>query len=139
MRRLLLGACMLGVMAGHGPALAQQGGYAGEYFGQGEGELTARLRRLAGDRYQVDLTTTDAGRCAGGVGGETVLSSDGRGVLRTENQEYDPNATTPWLRERHCTVTITIDGRRRMRIAEGDGCLGFHGAACGFTGDLQRR
>ncbi|MBR0641627.1 hypothetical protein [Plastoroseomonas hellenica] len=138
MRRLLLGACVLGVVSGHVPALAQQGGYAGEYIGQGEGELTARLRRLAGDRYQVDLTTTDAGRCAGGVGGEAVLSSDGRGVLRTENQAYDPNARTAWLRERYCTVSIGIDGRR-MRIAEGDGCLGFHGAACGFTGELQRR
>lgn len=138
MRRLLLAACLLGVMAGHGPALAQQGGYAGEYLGRGEGELTAQLRRLAGDRYQVDLTTTDAGRCAGGVGGEVVLSSDGQGVLRTENEAYDPNARTPWVRERYCTITIGISGRR-MRIAEGNGCLGFHGAACGFTGELQRR
>jgi hypothetical protein len=138
MRRLLLGACVLGVMAGHDPALAQQDGYAGGYVGQGEGELTARVRRLAGDRHQVDLTTTDAGRCAGGVGGEAMLPSNGRGVLRTENQAYDPNASTPWLRERYCTVAIGISGRR-MRIEEGDGCLGFHGAACGFTGELQRR
>ncbi|HEY4251821.1 MAG TPA: hypothetical protein VGM87_11490 [Roseomonas sp.] len=138
MHRILMGACLLAGLVLQVPALAQPPGFPGEYAGQGEGELSLRLHRLAGNRYRADITTTDAGRCAGGVDGEAEITPDGHGVLRTANEEYDPNASTPWLRERYCTITFRIEGRS-LRLEEGDGCLGFHGAACGFTGTLQRR
>jgi hypothetical protein len=112
----------------------------GSYFGSGEGDLTTVITPLQDDIYSVDLTTTtpmdgDMAGCAGAVSGGVNLSPMG-GKLVVANEDYDPaDADNPMFGNKYCEVSLDfVDGQ--LMIQEGDGCLSYHGAACGFTGEL---
>ncbi|MBR0653131.1 hypothetical protein GXW78_25975 [Roseomonas terrae] len=127
------------ILAGPLPALAQQPGWAGTYAATDGSALEATLRAPQGDRYPIEIGTGDGeGRCTGAVGGEVALGAAGSGALQVPNDSFDPQSRIPWLRERYCRIEIAISGPR-MTLREGLGCLGFHGAACGFSGSLERR
>lgn len=131
---------LLGLLAWASTAAAQPApaGFAGDYAGEGEGDLTARVDAPRAGLSRVELTTGSGGRCTGAVDGEVRFGPDGRGELSVANPDHDPQGASPWLRERHCRIAIAIEGAA-MTLSEGGGCLSFHGAACAFSGSLQRR
>lgn len=111
----------------------------GHYSGQGEGELTVDLSHIENDRYAISINTVtpmenDIPGCGGGVEGEVLLSEQG-GNFFVENQYYDPDGG-PLAAERYCEVGLKLDGQGGLEIEEQSGCIGYHGAACGFTGTL---
>jgi hypothetical protein len=113
----------------------------GLYSGQGEGELTVDITHIEGDRYGVAINTLvpmvdDMPGCAGDVSGEAVLTGEG-GTLQAANEFYDPNGDTPSAKAKFCEVDLTFDGAGKLVIDERDGCISYHGAACGFSGELM--
>ena len=38
--------------------------------------------------------------------------------------------------ERYCEIGSTFIEGRKLLLEEGSGCIGYHGAACGFSGEL---
>ena len=113
----------------------------GLYSGQGEGELTVDITHVEGDRYGVAINTLvpmvdDMPGCAGDVSGEATLTDQG-GTLQAENEFYDPHGDTPSAKAEFCEVALSFDGEGKLVIEEQDGCLSYHGAACGFTGELS--
>ena len=133
---LVLGLCLPAV-----PALAQGViDIEGLYSGQGEGDLTVDITHIEGDRYGVAINTLvpmvdDMPGCAGDVSGEAKLTEAG-GMLQAANEFYDPNGETPSAKAQFCEVALTFDGQGKLMTEERDGCLSYHGAACGFTGEL---
>jgi len=121
------------------PALAQEvNTIEGFYSGSGEGELSMDLTHLDEDRYAIDIGTlvpmeNDMPGCAGGISGEVLLTKRG-GNFFVENEDYDPNVTL--LSHRQCEIAISFDGKGGVTLEEKEGCLSFHGAACGFSGTL---
>lgn len=122
------------------PALAQDVNVIeGHYSGEGEGDLTVDLTHIENDRYAISINTTtpmenDIPGCGGGIEGEVLLSEEG-GNFFVENEDYDPEGG-PLAAERTCEVGLTFDGQGGLEIEERDGCISYHGAACGFTGSL---
>lgn len=123
------------------PVLAQPvNGIEGLYTGLGEGELTVDISHIEADRYDVSINTLvpmvdDMPGCAGDISGEVTLTEQG-GLLQAANEFYDPNGDTPSAKARFCEVALTFDGEGNLVIEERDGCISYHGAACGFTGEL---
>ena len=118
------------------PAHAQQG----TYTGSGEGELSAKIKLIQDDRYAISLETVvpmenDMPGCAGGVEGEALLDQTG-GNLFVENEDYEPGSDSPMFGEQYCEVKLNFDDEGFLNIEEQSGCLSYHGAACGFTGQL---
>jgi hypothetical protein len=72
--------------------------------------------------------------CAGGIDGEVLLSKKG-GNFFVENESYDPKDESP-LNQRYCEIGIIFDGQGGVTLEERDGCLEYHGASCGFSGNL---
>ncbi len=109
----------------------------GSYFGSGEGDLTAVITQLQDEIYAVDLTTTspDGAGCAGAIGGGVNMSQMG-GKLVVPNEDYDPaDPDNPMFGQQYCEISLSFkDGQ--LVTEEGDGCLSYHGAACGFSGEL---
>jgi hypothetical protein len=124
------------------PALAQAvNGLEGLYTGQGEGELTVDISHIEADRYNVSINTLvpmvdDMPGCAGDIEGEATLTEQG-GLLQSANEFYDPNGNTPSAKAEFCEVSLTFDGAGNLVLDERDGCISYHGAACGFTGALS--
>jgi len=122
------------------PALAQDvDPIKGHYSGHGEGELTVDLSNIEDDRYAISINTVtpmenDIPGCGGGIEGEVLLSQQG-GNFFVENEYYDP-AGGPLAAERYCEIGLEFDGQGGLKIEERNGCVGYHGAACGFTGTL---
>lgn len=123
------------------PAHAQDpAGVEGFWTGRGEGDLTVDLKHLQDDIYKISVGTTvamegDAPGCGGGVDGEVKLDKTG-GNFFVENESYDPNSTAPGLRERYCEIGLTFAEGRKLLLEERSGCIRYHGAACGFSGEL---
>lgn len=118
------------------PAHAQEG----SYVGSGEGELSAKIKHVENDVFSVSLETivpmdNDMGGCAGGVEGEAILDETG-GTLFVENEDYEEGSDSPMLGEQYCEVTLSFDDDGFLNIEEQSGCLTYHGAACGFSGQL---
>ena len=113
----------------------------GLYTGQGEGDLTVDLTHIEDDRYAISFNTLvpmdqDRPGCAGGVDGEVLLSKKG-GNFFAENEMYDPEGDLPIDLARYCEISLVFDGKGNLVIEEKDGCVGYHGAACGFSGELS--
>lgn len=139
MRRTALLAATLALVSG--PVLAQDLiGVEGYYMGHGEGELTAEITHIENDRYAISINTlvpmeNDIPGCGGGIDGEVLLESSG-GNFFAENEFYDPEGDTPSSQARYCEIGLSFDGQGELKIEERDGCISYHGAACGFTGTL---
>lgn len=126
------------------PSLAQDssgplGDHAGQYYGSGEGELSAKLTHVDGDIYRVGLQTVtpisdQGGGCAGGIDGEMIMTKKG-GNLFVENEDYDPELGDNPVNARVCEIGLHfVDGF--LMLEERGGCMSYHGAACSFTGEL---
>ncbi|MET3896170.1 hypothetical protein ABIB57_000094 [Devosia sp. UYZn731] len=118
------------------PACAQEGNYTGS----GEGELSAKIKHIDNDVFAISLDTivpmeSDMPGCAGSVEGEAILDETG-GNLFVENEDYEPGSDSPMLGEQYCEVKLSFDEDGFLNIEEQTGCLTYHGAACGFTGQL---
>lgn len=120
------------------PALAQE--HQGHWFGDGEGQITLDLTHIQNDIYAISINTlvpiTDVGGCAGGVDGEVILSSEG-GNFFVENEGYDPQEDESGLNRRYCEIALTFNEDGTLTTEEKGGCLYYHGAACGFSGNLE--
>ena len=131
MLRLLSAAVLFAAMGTI--AFAQEGSYSGS----GEGELTAVIHAPGADGFtEVDLSTVTPiedgmGGCSGEVTGTVDMQPAG-GTFYASNEDYDP---ADEFSDEYCEVAMTFkDGK--LVIEEGTGCLQYHGAACGFTGEL---
>ena len=137
-RTALLAAALFGTAI---PAFAQDAeNYQGVYYGSGEGDLTLELNHIEADRYGIAIDTVvpmedDMPGCAGGIEGE-VLLSEGGGNFFVENEMYDPESDSPMFSERYCEIGISFDGEGNVVLEERNGCLEYHGASCGFSGNL---
>jgi hypothetical protein len=122
------------------PAIAQDvNEIEGLYTGSGEGDLTLDLTHIENDRYSISINTVvpiqeEFMGCAGGIDGEVLLSAEG-GNFFVENESYDPKDASP-LNQRYCEIGIIFDGQGGVTLEERDGCLEYHGASCGFSGNL---
>ncbi|UPA27882.1 hypothetical protein [Shinella oryzae] len=115
-------------------------GVEGLWSGQGEGDLTVDLTHVQDDIYKISIGTTvpmdgDVPGCGGGIAGEVKLDKTG-GNFFVENESYDPDSTSPGLSERYCEIGLTFTEGRKLVLEERNGCIGYHGAACGFSGEL---
>ena len=113
----------------------------GFYSGQGEGELTVDIAHIENDRYAISINTVvpmenDMPGCGGSIDGEVLLGKKG-GNFFVENEFYDPDGDTPSSQARYCEIGLAFDGSGGLVIDERDGCISYHGAACGFTGELS--
>ena len=143
MRLLIASAAAVMLLAA--PSFAQDGGpigeSAGSYVGSGEGNLSAEITHIQDDIYAVSIQTivpmeNNIPGCGGGIAGETILSETG-GNFFVENEEYDPKAEpNPITGERYCEIAITFDENGILILEEKDGCMYYHGASCGFSGQL---
>lgn len=112
----------------------------GLWTGSGEGELTVDLSHIDGEIYGISIETVvpienDMPGCAGGIDGEVILTKKG-GNFFVENADYDPDSPSP-VNAPICEIGMAFDGQGGLTIEERDGCLSYHGASCGFTGELM--
>lgn len=139
-RAILLLPVLTGTAA---PSLAQdpsgeQGVRVGQYYGYGEGDLTASLTHVQGDIYRVELPTVSpisdqGGGCAGSIDSEVIISKKG-GYFFAENSDYDAALGDNPVNARLCEIGLRfVDG---ILVEERGGCMLYHGAACSFTGEL---
>jgi hypothetical protein len=100
----------------------------GLYQGTGEGALSMTLINLEGDTFAALVTTAVADRCAGRLSGIGKLEGE---AMVVENVESRDDAV--------CRLTISFaNNGKRAKIASAGQCTFFHGAACGFRGNLQQ-
>lgn len=138
LRTALLAAAL--VLAA-GPVLAQDfNPLEGLYEGEGEGQLSVDLTHIEADRYAISITTlapmqNDLPGCGGGIAGEVLLSEAG-GNFFVENEDYDGKADNSPINQRYCEIGLSFDGNGNLELEERNGCLYYHGAACGFSGTL---
>lgn len=145
MIRLPVLAATLALLAA--PAFAQDsagplGDRVGEYVGSGEGELSAKITHIENDIYAISIGTVVAmdekdniPGCGGGIDGEMIMTETG-GNFFVENEDYEANSTSPLTSERYCEIGVTFDEDGFLNLEERSGCIAYHGAACGFTGQL---
>lgn len=114
--------------------------FGGVYYGSGEGDLTLDLTHIEDDRYGISIDTVvpmenDMPGCAGGIEGEVLLSKKG-GNFFVENEMFDPESDSPMFSQQYCEIGISFDGEGGVVLEERDGCIEYHGASCGFSGNL---
>jgi hypothetical protein len=100
---------------------------AGSYAGSGEGgQVTMVIEPKGQDgKFPVQLSTkVTEGGCGGGASGWATYAGTQLSIVA----EADGN---------RCHVQGTV-GAKGIELEEGDGCLRFHGAACGFSASLIR-
>ncbi|NMA96523.1 MAG: hypothetical protein GX970_00175 [Phyllobacteriaceae bacterium] len=136
MKRILLPASVLLFAAL--PIAAQE--HQGRYSGEGEGQLEVDLTHIEDDRYAISISTVmpiseQGGGCAGGIDGEVLLSKKG-GNFFVENEDFDPALPASGYNQRMCEISLKFSKDGTLEIEEREGCLYYHGAACGFTGTL---
>ena len=140
MRHTALLATTLALLSS--PVLAQDPiGVEGLYMGHGEGELTTEITHIENDRYAISINTVvpmenDIPGCGVGLEVDVLLDKKG-GNFFVENEFYDPEGDTPSSQARYCEIGLSFDGKGELAIEERDGCISYHGAACGFTGTLS--
>lgn len=112
---------------------------AGHWVGEGEGELEAKITHIEDERYAVSLSTlvpiSDMGGCGGGIDGEALFSKKG-GNFFVENEDYDPELPEGYLNTRYCEIAFSFTKDGKLTTEEVGGCGYYHGAACGFSGEL---
>jgi hypothetical protein len=113
------------------PQAAQaKAGFSGRYASHGESDVTADIGQPnAAGAYQVKVTTTGqasgGGSCGGAVEGVAAATSTALKMdVVSEGQA--------------CSVLLSINPDGTLKIAEDQGCMYFHGAACGFSDTLTR-
>ncbi len=137
-RTALLAFALIGTTL---PVVAQDApDFSGTYLGSGEGDLTLELNHIENDAYGISIETVvpmenDMPGCGGGIEGEVLLSETG-GNFFVENEMYDPESDSPLDRHRYCEIGITFNEDGTVNLEERDGCLYYHGASCGFSGNL---
>jgi hypothetical protein len=99
----------------------------GRYTGRGEGTLSAVVKHAPASTSAYDIVLrTRARTCTGEVSGRAILTGSGL-VLKAKT-------------DRPIGCTIRVEPRRNtLKVSEVEGCLYFHGVACGFSGSLRRR
>lgn len=112
----------------------------GLYTGSGEGELTAELSHIENDVYAMSLSTVVAMEdnipgCGGGISGEVVVR-DNVGIFTAPNELYDATSDLSAFNTPQCQIRLEFDDNYGLVITEEDGCTYYHGAACGFSGEL---
>lgn len=117
-------------------AVAQEG----NYIGSGEGDLSAKIKHMENDIFAVSLSTVvamedDIPGCGGSIEGQAILDETG-GNFFVENEDYDPESDSPMFGEQYCEITLSFDEDGFLNIEEKSGCIAYHGASCGFTGQL---
>ncbi|WP_439618891.1 hypothetical protein [Shinella sp.] len=124
------------------PAFAQDvNPLEGLWSGKGEGDLTVDLKHVQDDIYKISIETVVPMQedglpgCGGGIEGEVKLDRAG-GNFFVENEAYDPNAEQSGVNARYCEIGLVFSKDGKLLIEERSGCLSYHGAACGFTGEL---
>lgn len=140
MIRLAVLAATLVLTAGSTMA-EETAAYSGLYLGSGEGELSADLTHIDGDRYDISISTivpmeNNVPGCGGGIDGEIEIK-DGAGMLTAPNELYDVTSTLPAFSKPMCEVSLQFDDNYGLIIKEEGGCTYYHGAACGFSGTLE--
>lgn len=114
---------------------------AGKWSGDGEGDLSAEITHIEADRYGVSLSTVvpigDTGGCAGGIDGEALFTAEG-GNFFVENEDYNPAEPQSYYNIRMCEISFKITPAGKLITEEVEGCGYYHGAACGFSGELTR-
>lgn len=141
MKRVLAAALLVSLVAGSAHA-EDPLGREGTYIGSGEGELTVKLKHLENDIYGVSISTLvpmegDIPGCGGGIDGQMLLTADG-GNFFVENADYDPNSASP-VNAPVCEIQLRWDEDGVLNLDEREGCMYYHGAACGFSGQLINR
>lgn len=98
---------------------------SGRYSGTGEGDLEMNISEPMGDgTYKVSISTS-AERCGGSVEGVAKRSDNKlQLIVKSDGEEA-------------CNIEIAMTGKT-AEVNEQDGCMSFHGAACGFSGSLRR-
>lgn len=104
-------------------------GLSGTYRGQGEGTLTAEIgAKRADGGYPVSLSTsaqsTGGSACGGSVEGMATGAATGMKFVADRDGQ-------------RCEATMKLVAGR-LTVDEVQGCGHFHGAACGFSGELVR-
>lgn len=132
-------AALLGATLAAPAAFAQE--RQGHWFGPGEGDITVDLTHLQSDIYAISINTVVpisdmGGGCAGGVDGELIISGDTANFF-VENEGYDANEPESGYNQRYCEIALTFNEDGTLTTEERDGCLYYHGAACGFSGTLS--
>jgi hypothetical protein len=128
---LFAAGCALALAAGVAAGSAQVGPAAGAWVGDYEGPadegMTAGVsirRGTAPGRYRVSVGGPG---CGGQAEGEGVAA--GNQMILTAEEPGQPG---------QCRVTRARSGAR-LTMAEGEGCMYFHGANCFFDATLRRR
>lgn len=143
MRLIALIAASATLLSATGIATAKDKGSPvreGSYYGSGEGDLTVNLKHIENDVFAITMETLvpmndNMPGCAGGIDGEVILSATG-GNFFVENEDYVAGSDNRLMNERYCEVELVFDADGFLVITEKDGCLAYHGAACGFSGTL---
>jgi uncharacterized protein YecT (DUF1311 family) len=104
--------------------------WVGEWSGNGEGSLSATIRRgTAKPDYLVIELVTGVPGCSGAV---TLYGKPkGSSVL---GESYDPNDPSAPL----CSVDLSLDGKGALKTEAAGPCTVYHGASCGFDGAMTR-
>lgn len=133
------------------PALAQDATGAEGYYssdGKDDGQIhSARLTPVEGDDYAIEIGVvvpledqpdgTILPGCGGGIDGRVTIK-DGAGTLAAPNEFFDATLPEDGRNRRECKVSMRFSDPDTLEMQELEGCLNFHGAACGFTGILKR-
>jgi hypothetical protein len=113
----------------------------GKWTGEGEGDLTAEVTHIEADRYGISLNTVvpigDTGGCAGGIDGEALFTAEG-GNFFVENEDYNPSEPQSYYNIRMCEIAFKFTPDGKLITEEVEGCGYYHGAACGFSGELTK-
>lgn len=138
MLRPILLASVLASSLSVAPAFAQE--REGHWFGNGEGDITLDLTHIQNDIYAMSINTVVpisdmGGGCAGGVDGEVIITGSTANFF-VENEGYDANAEASGYNQRYCEIALTFNEDGTLITEEREGCLYYHGAACGFSGTL---
>lgn len=95
---------------------------AGAWQGTLEGDGGMEIK-VAPTGFDVAVNVSDASGCAGSVEGHATLSGNLLTLIKKEEDQV-------------CTITARFSGDT-AELNE-DNCSGYHGAACGFTGTLNK-
>lgn len=122
---LLASAAIFGILH---PANAAD--ILGNWSGVGEGYVSADIRQgRQNPTYFVAVVGTALQGCGGSV---TVYGKLGPNPVVAES--YMPDEPSAEV----CRIEFEVVGRQALRMTEKSGCVLFHGASCGFSGNLLR-
>lgn len=112
----------------------------GLYTGSGEGELTAEFSHIENGIYAMSMSTivpmeNDIPGCGGGISGDVVVR-DNVGLFTAPNELYDATSDISAFNTPQCEIRFEFDDNYGLVVTEAAGCSYYHGASCGFSGQL---